>query len=109
MPTTPNAAEIVDPYDPEDVFTVKTLVGLEYGEVENLPSSDLRLTFFRSGHILGAASALIEGDGRRVLMGGDISNDAQLTVDAADWSGVGAVDLLVLESTYGDLTSATAR
>ena len=100
-----NAPEIVDPYDREDVSAVQNhLVALDYGEVENLPASDLRLTFFRSGHILGAASALIEGDGRRVLMGGDISNEAQLTVGSADWSGVGAVDLLVLESTYGDKT-----
>lgn len=98
-----NAPEIIDPYDPEDVLTVQDLlVALDYGEVENLPSSDLRLTFFRAGHVLGAASALIEGDGRRVLIGGDISNEAQLTVGPADWSGVGDVDLLVLESTYGD-------
>src|SRR5262249_38349635 len=75
---------------------------LRYGEVENLPASDLRLTFLRAGHVLGAASALIEGDGRRVLMGGDISTEAQLTVGPADWSHVDGVDLLVLESTYGD-------
>ncbi len=99
------APDVIDPYDQEDVFTVQDiLVGLDYGEVENLPSSDLRLTFFVAGHILGAASALIEGNGRRVLMGGDISNETQLTVGAADWSGVGDVDLLVLESTYGDVS-----
>jgi len=98
-----DAPEIIDPYEPEDVLTVQDLlVALDYGEVENLPSSDLRLTFFRAGHVLGAASALIEGDGRRVLIGGDISDEAQFTVGPADWSGVGDVDLLVLESTYGD-------
>ena len=103
-----SAAEIIDPYDPEDVFDVQDrLVGLDFGELETLPASDLRLTFVRAGHILGAASALIEGDGRRVLMGGDISTEPQLTVGAADWSGVGAVDLLVLESTYGDKRRAT--
>jgi Cft2 family RNA processing exonuclease len=98
-----DAAPIVDPYEPEDVRAVEdALFALPYGEVENLPWSDLRLTFFRAGHVLGAASALIEGEGRRVLMGGDISDEAQLTVAAADWSAVGEVDLLVLESTYGD-------
>lgn len=98
-----DATEVVDPYEPGDVRAVEdALFALPYSEVENLPWSDLRLTFFRAGHVLGAASALIEGEGRRVLMGGDISDEAQLTVDAADWSSVGEVDLLVLESTYGD-------
>lgn len=98
-----DAAAVVDPYEPEDVRAVEdALFALPYGEVENLPWSDLRLQFFRAGHVLGAASALIEGEGRRVLMGGDISDEAQLTVGAADWSAVGDVDLLVLESTYGD-------
>jgi Cft2 family RNA processing exonuclease len=98
------AGEVVDPYEPEDVLAVQDqLVALEFGEVENLPASDLRLTFVRAGHILGAASALIEGEGRRTLMGGDISTEAQLTVGGADWSGLAPVDLLVLESTYGDV------
>jgi Cft2 family RNA processing exonuclease len=95
--------EVTDPYEPEDVRVVEDLlVALPYGEVENFPSSDLRLTFFRAGHVLGAASALIEGEGRRVLMGGDISDETQLTVGAARWSDIDEVDLLVLESTYGD-------
>lgn len=95
--------EVADPYEPEDVRLVEDLlVALPYGEVENFPASDLRLTFVRAGHVLGAASALIEGEGRRVLMGGDISNETQLTVGAAHWSDIAEVDLLVLESTYGN-------
>lgn len=103
-----NAPEIIDPYEPEDVQAVSDycLVGLRYDEVENLPNSDLRLRFVRAGHILGAASVLIEGDGRRVLMGGDISTEAQLTTGPANWSEVGDVDLLVLESTYGGTNRA---
>lgn len=58
------------------------------------------LTFRRAGHILGAASTLVEADGVKILLSGDIgrSNDPILlppepAVDA---------DYIVMESTYGN-------
>src|SRR5205823_2747030 len=101
------AEPVPETYEREDVDEVKLrLLGCDFGEPVTLPSSEIQLRFLRAGHILGAASALIEGGGRRVLMSGDISSEAQLTVGIADWSGVGEseLDLLVLESTYGDVT-----
>jgi Cft2 family RNA processing exonuclease/predicted nucleic acid-binding Zn-ribbon protein len=99
-----DSTPIPETYDREDLAEVEfRLFGCEFGEPVTLPASEIQLRFLRSGHILGAASALIEGSGRRVLMSGDVSSEAQHTVGTADWAEVGdsALDLLVLESTYG--------
>jgi Cft2 family RNA processing exonuclease len=99
-----SAAEpIDDPYDPEDIHNaVVRLIGCAWDDPVTVPFANLQFTFMPAGHILGAASVLIEGPGRRVLMSGDISTENQYTVGRADWSGCsGEVDLLVLESTYG--------
>jgi Cft2 family RNA processing exonuclease len=99
-----DSTPIPETYDRDDVAEVEFhLFGCEFGEPVTLPSSEIQLQFLRSGHILGAASALIEGGGRRVLMSGDISSEPQLTVGTAEWTHAsdGVLDLLVLESTYG--------
>lgn len=60
-------------------------------------------TLYPSGHLLGAASVLIESGGRSVFHTGDVSNVATPVVDAA-WmpAAVTPVDAVVSESTYGD-------
>lgn len=60
-------------------------------------------TLYPSGHLLGAASVLIESGGRTVFHSGDVSNVETPVVTAA-WlpSQVTAVDAVVSESTYGD-------
>lgn len=60
-------------------------------------------TLFPSGHLLGAASVLIESGNRTVFHTGDVSNVATPVVDAA-WlpAAVTPVDAVVSESTYGD-------
>lgn len=64
---------------------------------------DLRITLFPAGHILGAATVLIEGDGRRVVVSGDFAAFPQRTVVGAAWpEELYRPDLLILESTYGD-------
>jgi Cft2 family RNA processing exonuclease len=95
---------IEDPYDSDDVYEAEVrLRGCGYGSPQTLPFADIDVTFLPAGHILGAASVLIEGEGRRVFVSGDISVRPQLTVGGADWTGcTGDLDLLVLESTYGD-------
>lgn len=94
-----------DAYDQEDVDLVPYLVcGCEFGERERLPFDDVSVRFFPAGHILGAASILLEdGRGRRVFFSGDFSSFHQLSTPAAAWpEDLGEVDLLVLESTYGN-------
>lgn len=98
-----NAAVVADEYDEEDMRAVPNLaMTCEFGEEEML-LGDVSIRFYRAGHILGAASVLIEDQsGRRVFFSGDFSSFPQLTVQGASWpEDIGEVDLLVLESTYG--------
>jgi Cft2 family RNA processing exonuclease len=72
------------------------------GEITGVGATDLQATFFPAGHILGAASILLEGGGRRVVLSGDISSEFQQTVNPFSVpDDLGDIDLLVLESTYG--------
>lgn len=100
-----NAAIVEEKYGAEDVNAVPNLViNCTFGEEERLPFGDISIQFHRAGHILGAASVLIKDQsGRRVFFSGDFSSFPQLTVQAADWSQeLGEIDLLILESTYGN-------
>ncbi|WP_235514426.1 MBL fold metallo-hydrolase, partial [Deinococcus sp. Leaf326] len=60
-------------------------------------------TLFPSGHLLGAASVMIESGGRSVFHTGDVSNVDTPVVNAA-WlpEQITLVDAVVSESTYGD-------
>jgi Cft2 family RNA processing exonuclease len=100
-----NATAVEEKYDAEDVSLVPNLlIKCSFNEEEQLPFGDVSLRFYRAGHILGAASVLIQDpSGRRIFFSGDFSSFPQLTVQAADWPDeLGEVDLLVLESTYGN-------
>lgn len=61
----------------------------------------LSVTLHQAGHYPGAASVLVEHADCRTLVSGDVATFAQRTVGPADWSGIGDVDVLVLESTLG--------
>ena len=93
-----------DAYGQDEVDLVPCLVcACEFDRQERLPFDDVSVRFYPAGHILGAASILVEdGRGRRVFFSGDFSSFPQLTAPAAGWpEELGEVDLLVLESTYG--------
>jgi Cft2 family RNA processing exonuclease len=99
-----NAARVEQQYEAQDVHNVPNLViKCLFHQEELLRFGDMSVVFYPAGHILGAASVLIQDrSGRRVFFSGDISSFPQLTVQAADWPPeIGPVDLLVLESTYG--------
>jgi Cft2 family RNA processing exonuclease/predicted nucleic acid-binding Zn-ribbon protein len=107
----PGAAHPVEAYDGEDVVDVESrLLEARVGDVSGVGDTDLLATFFPAGHILGAASVLLEGGGRRVVISGDISADHQHTVGPFTVpEGLADVDLLVLESTYGDRSRPPAK
>ncbi len=60
----------------------------------------LQATFHLSGHIMGAASIVLESDEGTLIMSGDLSLTAQRAVTKAAIPNIKA-DALVLESTYG--------
>ena len=100
-----NADEVVAGYGRDDALRVLELaVACEFGREQALRFPGISVRFFPAGHILGAASILIEEEsGRRVFFSGDFSSFPQLTVPAASWpQDLGGIDLLVLESTYGN-------
>lgn len=100
-----NKKEILEDYDVDDVLRIpKHAIACAFDHKETL-FGELSVTFFRAGHILGAASVLVEDQsGRRVFVSGDFASFPQLTIQGARWPDeIGEVDLLVLESTYGSL------
>ena len=76
---------------------------LPFGETGNI-AEGVSVTLRPSGHILGAASVLLElrngTDGRRVLFSGDLGRDAHPLLVPPE--PIGGVDVVVMESTYGD-------
>jgi len=100
-----NAEGVEEEYDEKDVHDASRFaIRCDFDDEEALPFGDISIRFFRAGHILGAASVLIEDkSGRRIFLSGDFSSFPQLTIPAARWpDDLEEIDLLVLESTYGN-------
>ena len=64
------------------------------------PLPGCRATFLRAGHILGAASLLLEIAGRRILFSGDLGRSDDFIMRAPEPAP--QADTVLIESTYGD-------
>ncbi len=64
------------------------------------PLPGWRLSFREAGHILGAASVLLEVAGRRILFSGDLGRPDDLIMKPA--AAPPMADTVLVESTYGD-------
>lgn len=85
--------------DAEDASRLLTTV--DYGHVEQV-ADDITVTFSRAGHILGAASALVDLGGETVLFSGDLGRtDHPILLPRQPPP---AARTVVLESTYGNRT-----
>jgi Cft2 family RNA processing exonuclease len=69
-------------------------------------STDAKLTFFNAGHILGAASVLIEYRGKSIFYTGDINLTKQMIQTKAELPKK-PVDTLILECTHGGTDSSS--
>lgn len=69
-------------------------------------AADVELTFRPAGHILGAASAVIESSEGSIVMSGDVHGIDQITVPALTIP-YQKPDIFVIESTYGDKLHAS--
>ncbi len=87
-------------YTEEDARRALTrFATIAFDEQHRLPGG-ASVQLRRMGHILGAASAEIDWDGRSIVFSGDIGRFSdELMFDPAP---VAAADYLVVESTYGD-------
>jgi metallo-beta-lactamase family protein len=64
------------------------------------PHRGWRVSFIPAGHIIGAASVLLEVGGRRILFSGDLGRSDDLIMKPP--ADPPAADTLLIESTYGD-------
>ncbi len=64
------------------------------------PITGWKATFSSAGHILGAASLLLEVAGRRILFSGDLGRPDDLIMNPPDHAPL--ADTVLIESTYGD-------
>ncbi|MCH8492052.1 MAG: MBL fold metallo-hydrolase [Idiomarina sp.] len=67
---------------------------------KQLQIGDISVEFTAVGHILGAASIVVEANGKRVGFSGDVGRSNDLLMKPPEV--LPAVDVLLLESTYGD-------
>lgn len=79
--------------------SLERIGGVEFGETVPL-GGGVTARFAPAGHILGAASIVIEHDGRSVLFSGDLGRADDLVMRPPA-RGL-AADHVVVESTYGD-------
>lgn len=85
---------------------IKTINYLEYGKEHTLNSyyaglnSQVKITFYDAGHILGAAGILLENQGKKIFYTGDIKTSRQQLLPGAVLPST-KVDVLILETTYG--------
>ncbi|MBI5022930.1 MAG: MBL fold metallo-hydrolase, partial [Candidatus Magasanikbacteria bacterium] len=87
-------------FDENDVKAVgKQMVGLDYDKKHRL-FKDLFFILRDAGHILGSAWVEIEGDGKKIVFSGDIGNSHVPIV--CETRALGAIDYLIMESTYGN-------
>lgn len=74
-----------------------------YDRAVQVPGFSGAATFREAGHILGSASVDLESDGARVIVSGDLGRpDSPILRDYCESWGERPVDLVVMESTYGD-------
>jgi metallo-beta-lactamase family protein len=64
------------------------------------PIPGWKVTFSSAGHILGAASALVEVAGRRILFSGDVGRPDDMLMNPPDMPP--DADTVLIESTYGN-------
>ncbi len=87
-------------YTRQDAVDCLPLIHAEPWHQVFSPVPGWRVSFHRAGHILGAASVLIEVAGRRLLFSGDLGRDDDLLMLPPDPPP--AADTVLIESTYGD-------
>ncbi|WP_028987896.1 MBL fold metallo-hydrolase [Thermicanus aegyptius] len=89
------------PYTEEQVSTLLNAL-LFFPASGVLKVGNLNITSFRAGHILGAVMFLIEGEGEKLLITGDISFKAGRTIPGAKVPHQINPDVLIIEATYGN-------
>lgn len=91
----------LSPYTEEQVKDLLQSL-LLYPANGQLVIGDVKIQSYRAGHILGAVMFLIEGDGEKLFVTGDLSFKAGRTIHGAQVPHDVQPDVLIMESTYGN-------
>ncbi len=89
-------------YSKHDALLSLQLLKPEREGISFSPIPGWKATFSHAGHILGAASILLEVGGRRILFSGDLGRPDDLIMKAPDLPP--EADTVLIESTYGNRT-----
>ncbi|MEO0289110.1 MAG: MBL fold metallo-hydrolase [candidate division WOR-3 bacterium] len=95
-----------NPENKQPIYTVRDVeLSFKYFKGINYYSDleidrDLKVTFLDAGHILGSAQILFERNGKRMLFTGDLGRKHLPIIRNPDI--IKDVDVLIMESTYGD-------
>ena len=91
------------PYTEEQVNQLLQSL-LLYPANGELKIGNVKIKSYRAGHILGAVMFLIEGDGEKLFVTGDLSFKAGRTIHGAEVPHGIQPDVMIMESTYGNRT-----
>jgi Cft2 family RNA processing exonuclease len=78
----------------------KNLIPVPFGKP--FQAGNARVTFTESGHILGAASVLLQTGSATTFHTGDICLEDHLSIPSANLPNVSDIDLLIMEATLAD-------
>lgn len=78
----------------------KNLIPVPFGKP--FKAGNARVTFTESGHILGAASVLLQTGSATTFHTGDICLEDHLSIPSANLPNVSDIDLLIMEATLAD-------
>ncbi len=97
----------IEVYNHEEIdLLIRFIHDKPYNEVFSLKGlkhkldEDIKITFYDAGHILGAASILIESNNQKIFYTGDINLSTQSIMSGAELPGE-KIDVLITECTYG--------
>lgn len=86
----------------DSLNTIAAFTSIDFdNEVE--VTKDVKIRFFKAGHILGAASVIIEISGQRVVFSGDLGRKNESIIESfyPFPEDLGELDYVVMESLYG--------
>lgn len=94
-------------YDENDAERAIALFTAEEFGLQVTVAPDISVTFHPAGHILGAATLDLAVGGKRIVFSGDLGRAEHPLLVSPDAIPSGALDGIVIESTYGDRTHET--
>lgn len=83
-------------------FVLSKSIVLDYKKEFFIKSKGIKISLYRAGHILGAASILIESKYSNIFFTGDFTLTDRETVKGLDLPKDIKIDILITETTYGN-------